>query len=59
MCDKVKWGESDKWHFLNGPMFNLLIYCHIILYWEKETYYEKFGHNLTLEVHILYKISTF
>ena len=21
--------------FLNGPMFNLLFYCHITLYWEK------------------------
>ena len=37
-------------HFLNGPMLNLLFYCHIILYWEKVTSYKKFSHNLTLKV---------
>ena len=26
-------------YFLNGPMFNLLFYCHIIFYWEKVTYW--------------------
>ena len=31
-------------------MFNLLFYCHIILYWEKVTFYEKFSHNLNLNI---------
>ena len=44
-------------YFLNGPMFNLLFYCHIILYWEKVTSFEKFNQNLTLEVQIVWKIS--
>ena len=26
-------------YFLNGPMFNLLFCCHIVLYWEKVTSY--------------------
>ena len=39
-------------YFLNGPISNLLFYCQIILYWEKVTSYEKFSHNLTLEVQI-------
>ena len=38
-------------YFLKDPMFNLLFYYHIILYWEKVTSFEKFGQNLTLEVH--------
>ena len=46
-------------YFLNGPMFSLLFYCHIILYWQKLTSYEKFSHNLTLEVQIVWKISVF
>ena len=46
-------------YFLNGPMFNLLFYCHIILYWEKVTSFEKFSQNLTLEVQIVWKISVF
>ena len=41
-----------KWHV------NLLLYCHIIIYWEEVTFYEKFSHNLTLEVKIIWKIST-
>ena len=41
--------------FLNCPMFNLLFYCNIILYWQKVTFYDKFSHNLTLEVQILWK----
>ena len=36
-------------YFLNGPMVDLLFYCHIILYWEQVTSYEKFSHNLTFE----------
>ena len=38
-------------------MFDLLFYCHIVLFWEKVTYYEKFTHNLTFEVQIIWKIS--
>ena len=41
-------------YFLNGPIFNLWFNYHIILYWEKS--YEKFSHNLTLEVQIVWKI---
>ena len=41
-------------YFLNGPLFNLLFYCHIILYWEKVTFYEKFSHILTLEVQVVW-----
>ena len=43
-------------YFLNGPKFNLLFYCNIILYWENVTYYEQFSHNLTLEVQILLRL---
>ena len=28
-------------NFMNDHMFNLSFYCHIILYWEKVTFYEK------------------
>ena len=34
---------------LNGPVINLLFYCHIVLYWEKVTSYDKFSHRLILE----------
>ena len=44
-------------YFLNGSMFDLLFYRHIILYWEKVTTYEKFSHNLTFEVQVFWKIS--
>ena len=44
-------------YFLNGPMFNLLFYCYIILFREKVNSYEKLDRNLTLEVHIVWKIS--
>ena len=41
-------------YFLNATtMFKFLSYCYIILYWEKVTSYEKFSHNVTLEVQIL------
>ena len=43
-------------YFLKDPMFNLLLYCPIILYWEKVTC-EKFSHNLTLIVQIAWKDS--
>ena len=39
-------------YFLNVPMFNLLFFYHIVLYLEKVTSYEKFSHNLNLEVQI-------
>ena len=39
--------------FLNGPMLNLLFYCHII----QVTFYEKFSDNFSLEIHIVWKIS--
>ena len=44
-CDNVEWG--DKCHYASEilfewPMSNLLFYCHVILYWEKVTSYEKF-----------------
>ena len=45
-------------HVLNGPMFNLLFYWHIISYWEKGTSHEKCSHNLTLEVQILLRLWT-
>ena len=34
---------SCKWHNF-GSMFNLLFYCHIILYWEKVFFHKKFSH---------------
>ena len=40
-------------YFLNGPMFNLLFYRQIILYWKKVTSYEKFSHKRRLEVQIV------
>ena len=40
-------------------MVNLLFYCHIILQREKVTSYEKFNHNLTSEVQIVWKILAF
>ena len=46
-------------YFLNGPMINLLLYCHIILYWEKATSYEKLSHSLTFETQIVWKIQRF
>ena len=44
---------------LKDPMFNLLFYCHIISYWEKVTFSEKFSHSLTLEVQIVWKMPAF
>ena len=34
--------------FLNGRIFNLLFCCHIVLYLEKVTSYEKFNHKSKL-----------
>ena len=31
-------------YFMNLPILNLLFYCHIILFLEKLTFYEKFSH---------------
>ena len=46
-------------YYLNGPISNLLFYCHIISHWEKVTSYGEFNHNRTLEVQIVSKISEF
>ena len=46
-------------YFLRGSMINLLFICHITLYREKMTSYEKFSHSLTLEVQIVWTISAF
>ena len=46
-------------YFLNGPMFNLLFCCNIVLYLEKVASYEKFSKILTLEVQIVWKIIAF
>ena len=59
-----KWCLSHKFfyalffytYFLNGSMFNLLFYCHIVLCWQKVTFYEKFSLNLSLEVQILLRL---
>ena len=54
---KCDWGKTlngvknalvQVTYFLNGFMFNLLFYCHITLYWEKVTSYEKFNHKSKL-----------
>ena len=61
-CDKFEWGEKCHYQvtcFLNGPISNLLFFCHIDLYWEKVTSYGKFSQNLTLEVQIVWKTSAF
>ena len=57
--DGVKIAIMQVTYFLNGPIFNLLFCCHIILYWKKLTSYESFSHNLTFEVQIVWKISAF
>ena len=36
--------------YKNGHVFNLLFYCHIILFWEKVISYEELNHNFALEV---------
>ena len=46
-------------YFLHSSMINLLFICHITLHQEKMISYEKFSHSLTLEVHIVCKISAF
>ena len=61
----TQWTEWDKKnHYAseilsNGTPVILLLYCHIILYREKVTSYEKFSHNLTLEVQIFLKNASF
>ena len=60
--DKAEWGENvimQVTYVLNVPMFNLLFFCHFVLYWGKVTSYEKFSHNLTHEVQTVWKISAF
>ena len=46
--NEVKNALLQETCFLNGLMFNLLFYCHITLYWEKVTSYEKFNRNSKL-----------
>ena len=46
-------------YFLNGPIFDLLFYCHINSYWKKVTSYEKFSNNLTPELQIVRKFQYF
>ena len=46
-------------YLLNGPMFNLLFCCNIVLYLEKVTSYETFSENLTPEVQIVWKVLAF
>ena len=46
-------------YFLDGPMFDMLFSCNIILYLEKVTFYEKFSKNFTLETQIVLKITVF
>ena len=57
----VKHAIMQVAYFLDGPMFNLLFFCHIVSYWEKVTVisYEKYSYNLTLEVQIVWKVSAF
>ena len=42
---------------LNGPMINLLFYCHIVLYCAKVTSYDKFRQSFTLSAMLLMKVS--
>ena len=61
-CDKIEW--SEKCHYASDIPLEWLhvwfvFYCHIILYWEKVTSYEKLSHNLTFEIQIVWKISAF
>ena len=48
MLNGVKNALMQVTYFLNGLMFNLLFYCHITLYWEKVTSYEKFNQTWKL-----------
>ena len=43
-------GIMQVTYILNGPMDNLLLYCHIILYWQRVTSNEKFSNSLYFEV---------
>ena len=47
--NEVKNALLQETYFLNGLMFNLLFYCHITLYWEKVTSYEKSNHDSKLQ----------
>ena len=51
-CDTGEWDENC--HYTSDILFkiNLLLY-YITLFWEKLTSYEKFGHNLMLEMSTL------
>ena len=55
----VKNAIMQETYFLNGPILNLLFYCHIILCWEKVTSYEKFSQILPLKSKLSRKIQRF
>ena len=57
--NEVKNVITHATYVLNGPIFNLLFYCHVILYEVKVTSYVKFSHNLTFEVQTIWKILLF
>ena len=46
-------------YFLNGPMFNFLFYCHLILYWEKVTSCKKLATILPLKSKLSGKLHRF
>ena len=46
-----------KWHtFWMVPCLICYFFCHVVLYWEKLSFYEKFSRSLTLEIQIVWKI---
>ena len=57
--NEVKNDIMEVTYFLNDPMFKLLFYCHIILYREKLTSYEKFSLNLPLKSKLSGKFQCF
>ena len=59
LVNRMKNAIMQVTYFLHGFMIDLLFICHITLYQEKMTSYEKFNHSLTLEVQIVWKIWAF
>ena len=60
-CDKVEWGEKCYYAsdvIFNGPKFNLLFYCHIILNWEKVLWSPNFLENFSASV-LMMKVSKY
>ena len=61
-CGKVEWGEKCYYAsdiLLNGPMFNLLFYCHIILFWEKSVFVRNLSTILPLKSKLCGKFQCF